>query len=284
MNRKDLITQYVRINRQFEVIYAPKVRKVLNAKVAQVIRDLKQGGYNQAVTNLSMDLGNEKLTRVIQDLYTTVGLRHARLTHRRLVQDQKKGLGFNAIWTKFVNDYLKRFLLEKITFEVSKTTRDALLRTLTLGIASGLGIDGMIDKLTDWPYTRMQAARIVRTEVNRAANVGATAQEETSEYEQQKTWLSVTDNRTRRPPRDHANHVALNNTTIDKGDEFVDPTNGDRLVFPGDPKASAKSTINCRCQVAYVNKRDNNGELVPKRKTTVVVYPGQGSRGPMITI
>lgn len=285
MRKRELIAQYTRINRRFELLYLPKVRKALHVKAQAVIDNLKSGGYNYAISKLSTDLGNDKLAEVIKDIYVNVGLRHARLTHRRIRNDIEKGFGFNQIWTDFILSYLNRFLLEKITFEVAKTTRDALMKVLTVGTVSGLGIDGMIDQLKNWPFERYQAARIIRTEVNRASNVGATAQESTSEYEQQKEWLSVQDFRTRGHKKDdHANHVALNGTKIDSGDEFTDPRNGDRLQFPGDPKASAASTINCRCQAVYVNKRDANGEFIPKRQTTAVIYPGQRNTGPMITI
>lgn len=285
MNRSELISQYVRVNRKFEQLYLPKVSKALHFKTQLVINDLKEGGYNKAITNLSTDIGNEKLQDIIRTLYVDVGLRHARLTYRRIQTDITKGFGFNQLWTDFILNYLNQFLIEKITFEVARTTRDALMKVLTAGTISGLGIDDMVNNLENWPFERYQAARIIRTEVNRAANVGATAQESTSEYEQQKTWLSVVDNRTRgQKPDEHANHVELNGVTIDKNDEFVDIRNGDRLQFPGDPKASAASTINCRCQVAYVNKRDANGELVPRRQLTAVTYPGQNYRGQVITV
>lgn len=198
---------------------------------------------------------------------------------------QTKGFGFNAAWTKFIEDYLQRFLIDKITFAVASTTREALLRALTRGVDSGLGVDGMIDTLKDWPYERFQAARIVRTEVNRAANVGAKAQAETGKYEQQKEWVAINDFRTRgHNPKDHASHVALNGTKIDAGDLFIDPRNGDKLQFPGDPNASAESTINCRCSAVFVNKRDNNGNLIPKRRSTAVTYPAQQRRVQNITI
>ncbi len=285
MNRRNFISEYTRVNRTFENAYSPKVKRALHVKVKAVISDLQSGGYQHAIAGLHTDVGNAALQSVISDLYREVGLRHARLNHRRLVAEQKKGLGFNEVWTKFVQDYLARFLLQKITFEVSHTTRNALLKVLSQGVEEGMGIDQMVSLLKEWPFERYQAARIVRTEVNRAANVGATAQESTAEYEQQKIWIAVNDNRTRgKKPGEHANHVALNGTTIDKGDVFVDPINGDQLEFPGDPKASAASTINCRCSVAYVNKRDANGELVPKRKTTAVIYPRQRNRGQMVTI
>lgn len=256
----------------------PKVQRALHTQVQAVINDLPQG-YDYAMGQLRQTVGNDALNRVIRTLYKQVGTRHAQITYSRLLHDQQKGFGFNAIWTQFIEDYLKRFLLDKITFAVASTTREALLRALTRGVEKGLGVDGMIDTLKDWPYERFQAARIVRTEVNRAANVGAKAQAETGQYEQQKEWVAVKDFRTRgHKPQDHASHVALNGTRIDANDLFIDPRNGDKLEFPGDPNASAESTINCRCSAVFVNKRDNNGNLIPKRRTTVVTYPAQQRR------
>lgn len=285
MNRRETIAQYRRVNRNFENLFLPKVRKALHIKVKKVIDDLRNGGYNYAISKLSTDIGNEELTKAIQSLYVTVGLRHARLMNRIVQADVKKGFGFNQIWTEFILNYLNKFLIEKITFEVATTTRNALMKILTIGIAQGLGVDQMVDQLEDWPFERYQAARIVRTETNRASNVGATAQESTSEFQQQKEWISVSDFRTRgHKPSDHANHVKLNGVRIDADEFFIDPRNGDKLAFPGDPSASAASTINCRCQVAYIVKRDENGNPVPKRRSTVVIMPGQIRRPQIIAI
>jgi hypothetical protein len=100
-----------------------------------------------------------------------------------------------------------------------------------------------------------------------------------------KTWSSSEDKRVRGlNPKDHASHVDLNGTTIDFEDEFVDSVNGDRLIAPGDPNASAKSVINCRCLIKLTPKRDLNGRLIPKRKTTAVIFPGQIRRREFITI
>jgi hypothetical protein len=62
---------------------------------------------------------------------------------------------------------------------------------------------------------------------------------------------------------------------IDFEDVFIDPRNGDRLKSPGDPTASASSTINCRCQLTLKPKEDARGRLIPKRRSTVVIYPNQ---------
>lgn len=299
MNRNNFINDYVRVNRKSETAYMPPVQRAIHSKVKGVISHLRSGGFNAAQHYLSTDLGNEKMVEVIRSLYLTVGKKHAQLNYSRLLHDtrkrkwitlrlESKGFGFNQEWADFINRYLQKFLTSKITFEIAQTTRDALLRTLSVMTMQGLSTDQAIEQLEDWPYERFQAARIVRTEVNRAANTGASAQASTSGWQQLKEWIAVHDNRTRGNPmtgmKDHANHWALDGTTIDEDDLFKDSRNGDTLQFPGDPAASAGSTVNCRCAVAYTFKRDAKGNLIPKRKTTAVLYPNQITHPQIITI
>jgi hypothetical protein len=296
MNRNEFISQYTRINRKQEDVFLKPVQRAIHSKVAIVIEKLREGGVSAANAWLTMDFHNEEIEKVIRELYQVVGLKHARLNYSRLLPEtrgrkfmnihmQTKGFGFNKEWANFITNFLNRYLLEKVTIEISHTTRDALLRALSIMTTQGLSVDGMISHLQDWPYERYQAARIVRTEVNRAANAGATAQQETSEYQQLKQWIAVHDNRTRgMKPKDHTSHIGLDGVKIDSEDVFVDPRNGDRLRFPGDPNASAESTINCRCAIGYEFKRDINGNLIPKRRTTAVIYPNQNRPRRVVTI
>ncbi len=264
-----------------------------------MIRVLREDGFAGARQYVLRNVGNDEMAKVIRELYRSVGTKWAQLTYSRLLPEtrgqkfnqfiyQEKGFGFNYLWTQFILEYLKQFLLDKITFRIAETTREALLRTMSVALASGMSIDQTVDQLENWPYERFQAARIVRTETNRAANVGSTAQAETSKYEQQKEWQSAEDNRVRGNPvtgkKDHADHWSLDGVKIDADDVFHDLRNGDQLMFPGDPKASAASTINCRCKVSYTFKRDSNGNLIPKRKTTSVIFPGQARQRQTVTI
>ncbi len=310
MNRTTFHNTFIRVNRQYEAKYQPKVEAVLIHEGLLVT--IRQHGIRAGEVYLGNVLNNPKLQLIIRQLYVDVGLKHAQMNYKRmrdevrlkgsgpfnyerptvhstLIQQSKiiekeliiemqvkASFGFNPTWTKFIVDYLNRFLIEKITFEVSRTTRDELLKVLQQAITEGWSIDETVKRIENLPFTKIQAARIVRTEVNRAANVGAKAQSSTFAFEQNKEWISAEDNRVRGlKPSDHANHVSLDGTTINEGDVFVDIRNGDRLEFPGDPRASAASTINCRCSVAYVAKRDANGRLIPKRQTTTVIFPNQ---------
>jgi hypothetical protein len=285
MTRSEIISEYIRVNRQFEKLYYPKVRKAIRVKVKDVIIKLESGGISHAIDYLNRDIGNTYLTEVITDLFKTVGLRHARINYSRMLADvnkksmpvpeELKGFGFNKKWTDYIVMYFQQYLLEKITYHVAATTRNALLAILATATAEGWSIDQTVDKVEGWDE-RFQAARVVRTEVNRAANVGAKANSAVFAYEQMKEWVSAQDNRVRgKKPKDHANHVKLDKTKIDADNVFHDSVNGDRLDFPGDIKASAASVINCRCMVVYTAKRDAEGNLIPKRQSTAVIFPGQ---------
>jgi hypothetical protein len=256
---------YDQLNKRLEMKWLRPVMDAIHP--TELIKVIEKRGINDGIALLSFETSNEALANVVGQLYQDVGLRHARDNQRRMQASVSKG-DLKFLWQKFIDWYLHRFLIDKITFEVQTTTRDYLLKVLQKGIADGLGIKDMVRKLEDLPFTKFQAARIVRTEVNRASNVGHKAQSSTFEYEQVKEWVSAKDKRVRgRKPEDHASHVALNGSTINEDDFFIDPRNGDRLEFPGDPNASAESTINCRCRVVYTAKRDENGRLIKKTKS-----------------
>jgi hypothetical protein len=279
MNQKErdkYSQEFIRINRQYEKKYFPKIRKAIKAKVSSLTSDIKNKGIEAAQASLSTDIVNVELSNVVKKLYLEVGLRHSRKTYRyikaealtmknRSVPLETKGFGFNEQWIAFILNYLQEFLLQKITYTVNETTRRVLTETLQQGIADGIGIDEMVARLEALPLTNTQAARITRTEINRAANVGTMAAVDTSEWEMQKEWISATDYRVRgRNPKDHADHWQLNGQVVDFEEKFRDRKSGDLLMFPGDPKASAATTVNCRCSAAPIAKRDANGNLVPK--------------------
>jgi hypothetical protein len=294
--RRQYSRRVEKINRRLENAWQKPIERTIQAKANVVISRLRSGGTQAAMRYLTTDLSNPILADKVRRIYREVGLIHAKRINDDLRAEPKvlkgwvsifqvKRLGYNSEWITFVEKYLEQFLFDKITFEVNSTTRDALMRAIQRGINDGLGVDDIIRILKDWPYARFQAARIVRTEINRAANVGAMAAGSTFKFEQQKEWISAMDKRTRGTnPEDHANHRELDGNTVNEDAYFVDVRNGDRLEFPGDPNASAASTINCRCSIALVAKRDETGRLIPKKSRISVVQPGQINRPTTITI
>ena len=285
------------LNKKYESLFFPKVHKTIQKKFDETISIVEDLGVNAAIAALTNDLTNPELTATIQQLYSTVGVRYANKTTRELKQKERKAFildielkeggasGFNSEWVTWIQNYLRTHLIENITFNVNATTKEFLLGVLNKSISEGLGVDETVRLLEGSGFSEMQSARIVRTEVNTATNAGTLAAGETYEYQMQKEWIAVHDNRTRGVnPKDHASHIGLDGTVIDFEDVFIDPRNGDRLRSPGDPKASAESTINCRCQMSLKPKRDSRGRLIPKRQFTSVIYPNQIRRGRVVTI
>jgi hypothetical protein len=101
----------------------------------------------------------------------------------------------------------------------------------------------------------------VRTETVRASNYGALAAAHDSDFEYEKIWIEVKDNRTR---RSHRHSTGVGHEQRGLLDSF---SNG--LMFPGDPNGPASETINCRCTIAFEAKRDSRGRLIPKKPAIV---------------
>lgn len=281
-----------RINRRLENIWLPRINAAIGIKVRAVIARLRIG-QSEAIRYLMEDIGNPALEARIRQLYVQVGVLHAKRVDKGL-RDGLKGrfwqmeqkrtgaLGRNEEWVQYILAYLEKNLTTKLTWSMAASTRDAMLKAINQGFSEGKGVDEIIRLLgEDWPFKRYQAARIIRTEINRAANVGTQAAGSTFEYEQQKEWIAAKDSRTRGNPvngqKDHANHWALDGAVVDELGYFTDPRNGDLLQFPGDPSGSAASTINCRCSSALTAKRDENGRLIPKQRVSriTVIMPNQ---------
>ena len=175
------MTDYEKINRRFEKFFFNRVKKTIDFK--EVISIIESKGITAAINYITNDLSNPELAKEIERLYGVVGLRHANIVTRSLKQQERKGFGFNEEWIKFIQEYLRVHLIEKITFNVNATTRDFLLRVLQESISEGWGVDKTVRNLRESGFSDFQAARIVRTEVNTAANVGVIAAAETYEYE-----------------------------------------------------------------------------------------------------
>jgi Phage Mu protein F like protein. len=286
LNRSQHIQETTILNRRFEKKYYPKVRDAIKGQVSSLIRAIEYYGSVQDGLHEANQIISTPVTRVIESMYYEIGLRYARRTHRDLQEQrrqakslvsrkaggvagkslsfQTKGFGFNSLWRDMIKNLLGQFLME-MTFDIAQTTRETLIRTLQKSIDEGWGVDRTVQELDDLPISRTQAARIVRTEVTRAANTGVNVAGETSGFEQTKEWISARDHRTRgTDPEDHASHVRLNGIVVDYDDVFIDPRNKDELRYPGDPKAKAESTVNCRCSMSVRLKYGEDGRPIKK--------------------
>lgn len=260
------LQQYHRANRRFEVKFRPKIKKALDGVVSSLIDDLRNRGVRSAQADLSQTILNQQLQKPLLEMYKEVGLFHGKQTNRRLKAEVgTKALGQNEQWMADIIRILRSTLLEYATFGVSQTLRDHLLLVLSDAIQSELTVDEIVKILEKDTFTRMQAERIVRTEVGRAANTGVAVASESFGFQMQKEWFAFRDQRTRGvKPKDKKDHYHMDGQVVDFEADFRDPRSGELIAYPMAPKGSAAMVINCRCTWAATPKRDANGRLIRK--------------------
>jgi hypothetical protein len=141
---------------------------------------------------------------------------------------------------------------------------------VTQGIEEGLGVDEIVKLILsdeNLAYSAMRARRIVRTEVMRSSNIGAMKGAEAHGFYVDKEWISARDKRTRRIPEDEFDHVKMDGVVVPFEEPFTSTgKKGEPVVAmqPGDLSAPAGFTINWRCTIGFIPKRDANGRLLRK--------------------
>ena len=250
--------------------YKAKIRKVLLSAVKQVQADIELGGIEYAKNALRMEILNTELTNIYIQLYKETSIRFANIIYRELRIEVRKGasFGFNEEWAREAARFLGIEGIPLIS-TVTGNLRDAILKiieeALTDGFLEQLSLPELIKKiisdLGEWAIGRSQywAERIARTETVRGANYGAMQGARKHGFKTNKIWIAADDKRTRDSHRGE-DYGGLDNQVKPLDEPFF---NYEPIMQPGDPKASAKNTINCRCAVAFEPVRIN-GKLVSK--------------------
>lgn len=143
-------------------------------------------------------------------------------------------------------EYLETRGLEKVV-GITKTTREALQKSLIEGRKNGEGITKLaqrVSKVFDDAIKRRSFV-IARTEVHNTNGHGV-YQTYVKADVKYKEWISTEDDRTRgQHPNDKADHVSLNGQV-----RAIDAQFSNGLMYPGDPDGAAEEVIQCRCVLA----------------------------------
>jgi uncharacterized protein with gpF-like domain len=279
MNRNEQRNEFNTLLDAFEKRYIAQVYKALRMPYSSFITDLKTYGLTYAKENLNSRLMSPEMGEAIQRIYRGAGVYMARKTLSQLKKESStvrrtgtskgaptptalsfKFFGFNEEWVQEIINYFRLYLLNKAVLPISAHTRDHILRVLEKATAEGWSNDQIVSEILTSPEAREQvrnrARKIVRTETVRAANYGVLIGADKYEYEVEKEWLSVNDSRTRTSHR--------HGSGVDGERRSPDGRFSNGLRFPGDPDGAASETINCRCRIVIIAKRDARGRLIPK--------------------
>lgn len=240
-----------------EARWLPAVKKALKAQVLAVVGVLKESGIETAKSSLDSTVPIEGIARTLRTLYVRAGVYNAGATLSlvRGMEQKFAGFGFNEEWTKAILEFFQTNLLNKAVLPITETTKQIIREVLDEATKEGWGVDKTIYELQrqTGEINERRARVIVRTETVRAMNAGSLLGAEKGNLVMEKVWITAKDERVR------GSHRALDGRHLDMTDVFP---NG--CSFPGDPAASAKETIMCRCTLGYVPKRGADGRLIRK--------------------
>lgn len=164
-------------------------------------------------------------------------------------------MDFSAVLVKNITEQLRGQIDTQIRLAIlgERTPVDAM-RAITdvLGVEARAGVWGLRKRPEVVRGIAARSEAIVRTETTRVHNLATQSQlqqQAQREPDLLKGWAAVGDSRTR---YDHLQaHIAYNKNPIPINEPFI--VGGEALMFPGDPSASAKQTVFCRCRQFVVH-------------------------------
>lgn len=196
-----------------------------------------------------------QIKEMYKEIYTTLG----NPQYKRIKRSIKADITFESIIQAWINSNLGYRIVS-----VHQTLIESIIAVIANGYENNLSVADITRNLQNkFGWYKAQALRIARTETTTATNYATVVAAQNSDFVLEKTWISVQDNRTRRPPKSVYDHLDMNGVKVDLNQPFF--TSGEEIMYPGDPTAKAGNVINCRCKVVFTVKEDENG--LPIRKT-----------------
>lgn len=275
MNSKQRETYWLkveRLRRGIETKYFKEISVSITKQFKKFASDVNKYGVDGARSRLGLELWSDELVKIFERMYKETVITFGNATYRvlKIEANQKADtFGFNREWTKAVMEFLLNQGFTLVS-DITKTTKDKLLSIVDKGVTEGLSVDEIVKIILSdeqLSYSAFRARRIVRTEVMRASNIGAMEGAKAHQFQVDKQWISARDIRTRRIPRNEFDHLALDGVVVDFDETFNSVGKEGQQVEamqPGDITQPAGFTINCRCAVGFIPKRDANGRLVFK--------------------
>lgn len=244
-------------------IYERKAYTIVQKHIKKILSSIPVDNmelYNYEIL-ITINIHQKDVYDMFVDIYKTIGLNYGNKVNNSLEKVKKANVLFNETLLKEILLFLSTEGGVKIT-----SVRDTLIKDIIDSIKKTLGDNGTVIDLRNAIYEiisksqtfyKWQALRIARTETTSASGLSAMITAQQSDLVLQKKWISVNDNRTR------LDHRIEDNQVVDLEQPFI-MQSGAVLQYPGDTSAPANEVINCRCTMAFIPKRDADGNLILK--------------------
>ena len=276
MNAKQREQYWLKVERlrnQLDAKYIALFANAIDKDMKRFIVMLKKNGPEATRSMMGTYVWNEEMFTIMQQLYKETAILFGNASYRAVGIMSRKAsnpFGLNLDWINEMLAFLTKFGLQLVA-NMTNTTKVKIDTIISLGIAQGLSSDEiaqMIMEDEELGYAKMRATRIARTEVMRASNYAAFVGASKHDFLVDKIWIATRDSRTRRIPKDYYDHWDMDGQIVAFNENFTSRDKLGRPVIaeiPGDPKSPKGFTINCRCTVGFIPKRDANGRLILKQ-------------------
>ena len=204
---------------------------------------------------------SEGIKQLIKELHISAGLYMARSAYRQVKKqgNRKSEMTPEEKWRTVIINFLQNNGLDKLAQDITNTTKEDIRRILIQSQQEGWSISKTSLEIEKKGLTAYRGELIARTETTRAANQGAMIGALSTGLRTVKEWISISDDRTRRIPRDNYDHLHMDGKQSEMDQAFVVPSlrSLDLMQFPGDPNGAAGNVCNCRCTVGFEVVRDS---------------------------
>jgi hypothetical protein len=258
--------------------YSPKFKKELQKQVDTYCR-----------TQDFNAISDKSLKKTIYKLHLAMGTKMAQISEsvvKRSVKGVYVPLEYKSSKTDAFQYAIIKVLqndgLDKLASDITDTTKEQIRRFLIQSAEKNYTLPETIALLRTAGITDYRAELIARTETGRAANIGSMVGATSTGLVTIKEWISAKDNRTRREPRDHTDHLVMDGVKLPMEKQFHVPNDKvglgyELLDHPCDSKANAANVCNCRCTLGYEAVRGANGKLLtlqdnPPRGRIAVIW------------
>lgn len=273
MQRNEYWSKVERMRLLLDRKYSSLFYEAIDSDLKQFARDVEEYGPEAAMSRLGTYAWSEGIMNVMNQLYREAAVKFGNASYRAVGQMNRKAADPFGLDSTFIDEILT-FLTTYGFWLVSlmtQTTKKRLSAIIVFLIGEGKTKEEIAQAIRDdkqLEELKRRGVMIARTETMRSSNYIIMQAANKHPFEVDKVWVSKRDGRTRRIPKDQFDHWEMDGQRKAWNEPFVSTDKFGRTIvadMPGDPNTPRGFTINCRCTVAFVPRRDENNNVIMKR-------------------
>jgi hypothetical protein len=270
--RGDYWIRVERLRRGLDIKYSKKIYQALDNEINRFVKDMLVVGPQQALGRLNTYLWNDEMMALLNEMYRECGAIFGNASYRATRQMVSKSTDPYGLDSSFIDGILQ-FLTDYgfwIVTLITNTTKKRLSLLVMTLIGEGKDEYEIAEAILNDKELEMMKRRggmISRTEIMRASNYSLYLASDKHSFEVDKIWVARRDTRTRRIPKDFFDHLDMDGQIRPLNEPFMSKDKLGRVILadmPGDPKTPIGFTINCRCTIMFVPRRDKDNNIIYK--------------------